>query len=559
MKHFMSRSFVGVLILAASGCAMSEGVDPAELSAGESSDEAQKQQHLYYNPSVTWSSPSISVCWANSGSSTERGWVQDAVEAAIEPFSDVDFTGWGLCNGGSAEVVITHATNEWPRAALGERSASTTTNMWLNPFTGSPQNLDGSGGNDFVGCWQTSDAGGAAAYTGDTGRAWATGRRHCIEAIAVHEFFHILAVSHEQNRADTPSWCGTSSGISGYSEYGYWDETSVSNYCNPVWNNDAYLSQLDLSGMGDLYGLDTNDQVWFGIGDVQTYSSGHDPRLLFATARESVSGTYLPFTGDFDGDGNDDIFYYGPGGGSDSIWWYDSDRTRVSDSVTMSGTHLPISGDFDDDGRGDVFWYGVGSNSDTMWYGNANRTFTTVTPTAVNGTYIPLSADFDGDGNSDIFWYGVGSDTDYLRYGTNTRGDFDNESVDSVDGTYQPFTGDFDGDGRGDIFWYRPGSSSDYIWFGTAGRSFSSVELDVAGTYSPVAGDFDGNGTSDVIWSNDDDATDPVWLFTTTRGDYDSTHTSSILGSDSAGDDSKPFAGDLDGDGISDVLWYKAG
>jgi FG-GAP repeat len=34
-----------------------------------------------------------------------------------------------------------------------------------------------------------------------------------------------------------------------------------------------------------------------------------------------VNGDYLPVTGDFDGDGRDDIAWYGPGGLSDSMWW----------------------------------------------------------------------------------------------------------------------------------------------------------------------------------------------------------------------------------------------
>ena len=35
-------------------------------------------------------------------------------------------------------------------------------------------------------------------------------------------------------------------------------------------------------------------------------------------------GDYRPVVGDFDGDGTDDLFWYGPGAKSDYIWWFDS-------------------------------------------------------------------------------------------------------------------------------------------------------------------------------------------------------------------------------------------
>jgi hypothetical protein len=35
----------------------------------------------------------------------------------------------------------------------------------------------------------------------------------------------------------------------------------------------------------------------------------------------TVNGTYTPFSGDFNGDGFDDVFWYGPGGGRDSLWY----------------------------------------------------------------------------------------------------------------------------------------------------------------------------------------------------------------------------------------------
>ncbi|HEY3496068.1 MAG TPA: VCBS repeat-containing protein, partial [Polyangiaceae bacterium] len=95
------------------------------------------------------------------------------------------------------------------------------------------------------------------------------------------------------------------------------------------------------------------------------------------------------------------------------------------------------------------------------------------------------------------------------------------------------------------------------IWYGKADRTFESVEITVNGTYNPAAGDFDGNGTTDVVWSGAN-VTEPMWLFSDTeRGERIAIHTSSMLGSDTAGGDSVPYAGDFDGNGFADLYWFK--
>lgn len=67
----------------------------------------------------------------------------------------------------------------------------------------------------------------------------------------------------------------------------------------------------------------------------------------------------------------------------------------------------PFTGDFNGDGKADIFWYGPGVGADTIWAGQENRTFTG-TNQAVSGYYWPVTGDFNGGGTSDIFWYGVG-------------------------------------------------------------------------------------------------------------------------------------------------------
>jgi hypothetical protein len=542
-----------LLILPLAGCGSTSDQEP-----GVERDIGESESHLYYESDLVWDDPSISVCWLWSAGATERGWVQAAVESAIEPFSAVNFTGWGLCNGTAAEVVIDNSSSNWPGTNLGARSPSTLPNMRLNHFIGAARDVSNppDGNVDFLNCWTDTPAS-ANPVTGITGRSWTSNHRRCVEVIAVHEFFHVLAVAHEQNRSDTPSTCTQDDDGRGDTEYGYWDYTSISNGCNPAWDGDGYPSPLDYSWLAELYGADTNDRVWYGIGSLRDYGSVDSDRLMFAPRQEDISGTYVPIIGDFDGDLKDDLFLYGPGGAHDELWFGRSDRDWDETAQNVTGTYQPVAGDFDGDGKDDIFWHVPGSGADKLAFGRVDRSFDNTTPANVTGTYTkPLAGDFDGDGKDDIFWYVSGSAADKISFGRSDR-TFDNVTPENISGVYEPFVGDFDADGRDDIFLYRPGTASDSIWFGNVSRTFTSVSKSVTGTYSPGVGDFDGDGAADVIWSESGEI-DTVHLFSpTTRAAIVTTATSSILGSNTPGGESKPYAGDFDGDGISDVLWYK--
>lgn len=69
--------------------------------------------------------------------------------------------------------------------------------------------------------------------------------------------------------------------------------------------------------------------------------------------------------------------------------------------------------------------------------------------------------------------------------------------------------------------------------------------------YKPFVGDFDGDGLSDVFWYAPGAAPDSVW-WSDRNGDFSATSTS-VSGS------YDPIVGDIDGNGIDDILWYRNG
>lgn len=110
----------------------------------------------------------------------------------------------------------------------------------------------------------------------------------------------------------------------------------------------------------------------------------------------AVNGSYEDIlVGDFNGDNQDDIFYYAPGSAPDYLARGSNDHGGEEfefDSFLspVSGVYEPEVCDFDADGRDDIYWRGQGTAPDYLWYGRSSGALWDtglVAPQAVNGVY----------------------------------------------------------------------------------------------------------------------------------------------------------------------------
>lgn len=181
---------------------------------------------------------------------------------------------------------------------------------------------------------------------------------------------------------------------------------------------------------------------------------------------ESGKGTDLqPITGDFNGDGVDDIglrristgmWYFRPGPRFDAQWTY----------TWAGGEHLqPIHGDFNGDGVDDV---GLRRVATGEWYFRPGPSFSTQSNYIwAGGTHLePFVGQFDGDQIAEIGLRRIATGMWYFRPGQ-TYASQSTYTWSSGSGTdVQPIVGDFNGDGVDEIglrriatgMWYfRPG------------------------------------------------------------------------------------------------------
>lgn len=99
------------------------------------------------------------------------------------------------------------------------------------------------------------------------------------------------------------------------------------------------------------------------------------------------------------------------------------------------------------------------------------------------------------------------------------------------------------------------GNKATSFWSGASAAplvSYTSQHLDVDQQFTPpLAGDFDGDGAGDVLWYAPGEAADFLWW-----GDGDRTFTGAFTAINGT---YRPEVVDLNGDGRDDVLWYAPG
>jgi hypothetical protein len=246
-----------------------------------------------------------------------------------------------------------------------------------------------------------------------------------------------------------------------------------------------------VAGTGDFNGSGTDDIIWQSDdGIVRDWLGLSNASFVGNVDKVNITtGTdwHVLGTGDFNGDGYTDVLWQHDNG-TVRDWLGQADGSFVGniDQVNiLTGTdwHVRGTGDFNGDGRDDILWQ---NDNGTVrdWLGQADGSFVSNID-VVNfipgaGWQIAGTGDFNGDGRSDILARNTdGSITDWL--GQPDGGFIANDAI-----AMQPVTtdyqiagiGDFNGDHRVDIL-FQTADGVLEEWVGsTTGAILSPTELE---------------------------------------------------------------------------------
>lgn len=224
-------------------------------------------------------------------------------------------------------------------------------------------------------------------------------------------------------------------------------------------------------------------------------------------------------TGDFNGDRRADILWRSDTGALSD--WLGKANGGFTPNDAAAFSQVPTSwkvagtGDFNGDGRDDILWRNEDGTT-SNWLGRADGGFSPNDAKALtlvpNTWQIAAVGDFNGDGRSDILWRNVdGTISNWLG---KTDGGFtvnDAAARAAVPTNWHVIgTGDFNGDGRSDILW-RNDDGTFSNWLGRPDGGFSpndAAALNQIGLAWQVVGtgDFNGDGRDDLLWRNGDGA-----------------------------------------------------
>jgi hypothetical protein len=289
-------------------------------------------------------------------------------------------------------------------------------------------------------------------------------------------------------------------------------------------------------------------------------ASGGGVQLAF------VPPSFQDVRNDFNYDGRSDILWRDDGGRVTN-WLGQGNGGFASNFVNADGNagldwQIQATGDFNGDGRDDIMWRNIGSGQITDWLSQGNggfaSNFSNLDAFVATSWHIAGAGDFNGDGKDDILWRNdSGRVTNWLGQANGgLSSNFANADANAGTDWQIQGVGDFNGDGKDDVLWRNVNSGQITDWLGQAGGSFASnfgnVDAFVATSWHIIGtGDFNGDGKDDILWRNDSGRV-TNWLGQANGGfvsNFGNADANAGLDWHIAG------IGDYNGDGKDDILW----
>lgn len=322
---------------------------------------------------------------------------------------------------------------------------------------------------------------------------------------------------------------------------------------DPIWQ---------IAGVGDFNGDAMSDILWrnSSTGDGAVWFM--NGTTLIGNSNSFTVPTSWSIVGVFDAnaDGVADILWRAPSNGDIAVWLMDSTATLIgvqhySDAYDPNWVILG-TGDFNGDGTQDILWLNRSTNEMVIWFMTGSTLAYSMPVGVVPGGEWEVEGigDFNGDGFADILWRLTTTGSLYVWY-MDEATYLGNDYIETVPPEWKiAAVGDFNGDGQSDLIWLNQNIGMVAYWFmnGVTISSTGIIYPDVDMTWRIVGlADFNGDGVPDLVWLNSRNGNVGYWYMNS-----DGTISSiaqininvpsvwSIVG-----------VGDYNEDGLPDLLW----
>jgi hypothetical protein len=235
----------------------------------------------------------------------------------------------------------------------------------------------------------------------------------------------------------------------------------------------------EVAGNGDYNGDGKTDILW------RNNVTGQNHMYLMdgETVVSSVSTTTVPNpnlwkvagNGDYNGDGNSDILWRHAVTGQNHMYLMNGATILSSVSVTTVPSpdvwEVAGNGDYNGDGNSDIFWRNNSTGQNHFYMMNGATVISSVSTSTVpdpDNWKAAGSGDYNGDGNSDILWRHAttGQNHLYLMNGATILNSVSTVTVPTPDDWKVVGSGDYNGDGNSDMLFRNVGvgGSSGQNW-----------------------------------------------------------------------------------------------
>jgi kumamolisin len=228
------------------------------------------------------------------------------------------------------------------------------------------------------------------------------------------------------------------------------------------------------------------------------------------------SSNFLSYSGDFNGDGKQDILWRNTKTGEVDVWFMNGASVIAKAKVGTLGLEWKIAGiaDFNGDGKSDILWQNTLNGTYGIWIMNGSTYSGYGFASQGNQWAITGVADLDQTGFADILWRNLITG-ELVAWKSNRALSFSSfylgtASLDwSLVGAANLFGG-----GEPALIWRNQNSGEVVAWqlSGDAVSAQSSLGVVPLNWVVAGLGDFNGDGRQGILWHNSSDGTVVAWL-----------------------------------------------